>query len=112
MIRQAVQGGSRPVISRREMVQSVTGALAAPFALSRADAQVTPDILKYASEIEPLVVLIEKVPREQAAELVVEQLNRGVPHKQLMAALFLAGIRNVNPRPPGFALHCVFVIHS
>jgi hypothetical protein len=24
----------------------------------------------------------------------------------------LAGIRNINPRPPGFALHCVFVIHS
>jgi len=26
--------------------------------------------------------------------------------------LFLVGIRNVNPRPPGFALHCVFVMHS
>ena len=30
----------------------------------------------------------------------------------MLGALFLAGIRNVNPRPPGFALHCVFIIHS
>ena len=100
------------MISRREMVQSVTGALAAPLALSRAEAQVTPDVLKYPAELEPLVVLIEKAPREKAAELIVEQLNRGVAPRQFMAALFLAGIRNVNPRPPGFALHCVFVIHS
>jgi hypothetical protein len=94
------------------MVQNITGAVAAPLMLSRADAQVTPDVVKYASELEPLVVLIEKAPREKAAELVVEQLNRGVTPRQFMAALFLAGVRNVNPRPPGFALHCVFVIHS
>jgi hypothetical protein len=112
MIRDAVQEEVATLISRREMVQNVTGALVAPLVLSRAEAQVTPDIVKYASEIEPLVVLIEKVPREKAAEMVVEQLNRGMTHRQLMAALFLAGVRNVNPRPPGFALHCVFVIHS
>src|SRR3954454_13349371 len=29
-----------------------------------------------------------------------------------MAARFLADIRNANPRPPGFALRCVFVIHD
>ena len=46
------------------------------------------------------------------AEMLVDQLRQGVSYRQLMAALFLAGIRNVNPRPPGFALHCVFVIHS
>jgi hypothetical protein len=44
--------------------------------------------------------------------MAVGQLRRGVSYRQLLAALFLAGIRNVNPRPPGFALHCVFVIHS
>ncbi len=44
--------------------------------------------------------------------MAVEQLRRGVSYRQFMAALFLAGIRNVNPRPPGFALHCVFVIHA
>lgn len=29
-----------------------------------------------------------------------------------MAALFLAGIRNIDPQPPGFALRCVFIVHS
>jgi len=44
--------------------------------------------------------------------MAVEQLRRGVSYRQFLAALFLAGVRNINPRPPGFALHCVFVVHS
>jgi hypothetical protein len=62
--------------------------------------------------MEPLVSLFERTPRERCAETAVEQLRNGVSYRQLMAALFLAGIRNVNPRPPGFALHCVFVMHA
>ena len=81
-------------------------------AASRAAAQVTPEILRYQPEIEPLVSLIERTPREECAVMAVDQFRRGVSYRQFMAALFLAGIRNVNPRPPGFALHCVFVIHS
>src|SRR5881396_2669836 len=92
-------------LSRRELLYGITGALAAPLLLGRADAQVTPDI-------EPLVALIERTPREKCAALAVEQLRRGVSYRQLLGALFLAGIRNINPRPPGFALHCVFIIHS
>jgi hypothetical protein len=59
-----------------------------------------------------LVALIERTPRERCAEMLVEQFRLGVSYRQAMAALFLAGIRNVNPRPPGFALHCVFIMHS
>jgi hypothetical protein len=40
------------------------------------------------------------------------QLRSGVSYRQLLAALFLAGIRNVNPRPPGFAMHCVHFVGS
>ena len=99
-------------ISRRDVFCGLTSALVSPVLLSRADAQVTPDMVKFRPEIEPLVALIERTPREQCAEMVVEQLRRGASYRQLLAALFLAGIRNVNPRPPGFALHCVFVIYS
>lgn len=99
-------------LSRRDLLHGLTGALTAPLLLSRADAEVTPDVVKFRPEIEPLVGLIERTPREKCAEMVVEQLRRGVSYRQLLAALFLAGIRNINPRPPGFALHCVFVIHS
>src|SRR5438876_10067953 len=97
------------MISRRDMFH---GLLASPLLLSRTDAQLTPDAVKFRPEIEPLVSLIENTPREKCAEMAVEQLRRGVSYRQLLAALFLAGIRNVNPRPPGFAMHCVFVIHS
>ena len=99
-------------ISRRDVFCGLTSALVSPVLLSRADAQVTPDMVRFRPEIEPLVALIERTPRDQCAEMVVEQLRRGASYRQLLAALFLAGIRNVNPRPPGFALHCVFVIYS
>ena len=99
-------------ISRRDIFQGLTGALAAPLLLRRSEAEVTPDLVKFRPEIEPLVALIERTPREKSAEMAVEQLRRGVGYRQLLAALFLAGIRNINPQPPGFALHCVFVIHS
>jgi hypothetical protein len=99
-------------LSRREVLLRTGSALASPILLSRADAEVTPDIVKFRPEIEPLVALIERTPRERCAEMVVEQLRSGVSYRQILAALFLAGIRNVNPRPPGFALHCVFVIYA
>lgn len=99
-------------MSRRDVFQRLPGALAAPWLLSRAEAEVTPDLVQFRPEIEPLVALIERTPRDRCAEMIVDQLKRGVSYRQLMAAVFLAGIRNVNPRPPGFALHCVFVIHS
>jgi hypothetical protein len=92
------------MLTRREI-------LAAPLLLSRTEAEVTPDLVRL-GELEGLVRLIEKTPREECARAVVDQMRRGAGYRQLMGALFLAGVRNVNPRPPGFAMHCVFVIHS
>ncbi|MBI2688300.1 MAG: hypothetical protein HYX27_18515 [Acidobacteria bacterium] len=80
--------------------------------LTRANAQVTPAIVRFDAEMEPLVRLIEDTPREKCAAMAKEQLRANVPYRQLMAALYLAGVRNVNPRPPGFALHCLFVMHA
>ena len=96
------------MISRRDAMRTFGGSLV----LSRAEAQVTPEVMKYRPEIEPLTALFERTPRDKCAALLAEQLKRGAPYRQLMAAVFLAGIRNIDPRPPGFALHCVFVIHS
>lgn len=75
-------------------------------------AQVTPSVLRLASELEPLAQLFESTDRDKCPAVLAAELKKGTPVRQLMAALFLAGIRNVNPRPPGFALHCVFVMHS
>jgi hypothetical protein len=97
-------------LSRRAILHGLTAGSAVR--LSRAQAQVTPDIMKFQPGLEPLVALIERTPRERCAEVVVEQFRSGVSYRQVMAALFLAGIRNINPQPPGFALHCVFIVHS
>ncbi|MBN83540.1 MAG: hypothetical protein CMJ70_25695 [Planctomycetaceae bacterium] len=63
-------------------------------------------------DIRPLVQLIENTPRDRCFERIAEQLRRGLPYRDFLAALYLAGIRNVNPQPPGFKFHCVFVIHA
>lgn len=94
------------LISRRAAITA-----AFPF-LSRAQAQLPTDMVRFDAEMEPLVRLMETTPREKCAAMVMEQMRGGVPYRQLMAALYLAGVRNVNPRPPGFALHCLFVMHS
>ena len=78
----------------------------------RADGSVASDIVRFGPAVEPLVRLIEDVPREECIEVLASRLRSGLPYRQLLAALFLAGIRNVNPQPPGFKLHCVFVLHA
>jgi len=80
--------------------------------LTQAEARLTPELVQLRPEMEPLVRLIERTPREKCVDLLVAQLRRGVSYRQLLAALYLAGVRNVSPQPPGFALHCVFVLHS
>ena len=108
------------LISRRSLFEALTsagslrsmGVLTAPMLVPRSQAQVAPEVASFTPEIEPLVALIERTPRDKGAETLVAQLKAGVSYRELMAALFLAAIRNVNPRPPGFALHSVFVIHA
>ena len=106
-------------ILRRDVLKKMTGAGAlltgwagSSDPLFAADPAPTPDIVRYTPEIEPLVRLMEQTPRERCFDMLAAQLQAGVSYRQLLAALFLAGIRNVNPQPPGFKLHCVFVIHS
>src|SRR4029077_15457653 len=79
----------------------------------RADeAKVKPEMVKFRPEIEPVVRLLEDTPRERALEVVIAQLKKGLSYRELMAGLFLAGIRNIKPRPVGFKFHAVMVIHS
>jgi hypothetical protein len=104
--------------TRRQFLQATAGtlgglqlsdALLSVSPLSAAETTVTPDIVQLKPDIEPIVRLIEETPREKCAQVMVQQLKGGLPYRQFVAALFLAGIRNVNPQPPGFKFHCVFV---
>ena len=102
-------------ISRRNfVVRSVqTGALAgvADFAflqhlhpVSAAAAKVTPAMVQLNPDIEPLVRLIEETDREKLLEVVADRVRKGTSYGQLLAAVLLAGVRGIQPRPVGFLL--------
>ncbi len=64
-------------------------------------------------EIEPLVKLLEDTPRERVLEEVAARIRGGLNYQDLLAALLLAGVRNIQPRPSvGFKFHAVLVVNS
>ncbi|HLX61186.1 MAG TPA: hypothetical protein VKX17_07880 [Planctomycetota bacterium] len=108
--------------SRREFLKSSTTALAGAGALSflahlprvsADDAQLDPKLVRLNAEIEPLVRVLEDTPREKLLEAVAEKIRKGLSYRELLAALLLAGVRNIQPRPHvGFKFHAVLVINS
>src|SRR5690606_1910200 len=80
--------------------------------VSAADALPVAEAVKFHREIEPLVRLIEDSPRERILEDVGSAIHSGAGYREILAALLLAGIRNIQPRPVGFKFHAVLVVHS
>ena len=71
-----------------------------------------PAMVSFRPEIEPLVRLLESTPRERLLEEVADRIRRGTTHNEVLSALLLAGIRNIQPRPVGFKFHAVLVVNS
>ena len=70
-------------------------------------------IVQLRPEIEPLVKLIEETSRERLLEEIGTRIRDGLSYRELLAALLLAGVRNVEPRPAvGFKFHAVLVVNS
>jgi hypothetical protein len=81
--------------------------------VSAEDAQPDPKVVRFSPDIEPLVRLIEDTPREQLLDRVAERIRKGASYREVVAALLLAGVRNVQPRPSvGFKFHAVLVVNS
>ncbi len=81
--------------------------------LSAADVQPEPGRVRLRPEIEPLVRLIEDSPRNQLLEEIAAHIHRGTSYKDILAALMLAGVCNIQPRPNvGFKFHAVLVVNS
>lgn len=80
--------------------------------VSAQEAKLDPSIVRFRPEIEPLVRLLEDTPRERLLEEVGAKIRSGTTHRELVAALLLAGIRNIQPRPVGFKFHAVLVVNS
>lgn len=71
------------------------------------------DAVSFSSDIEPLVRLIEETPRESLMEVLGVKVAHGLGYTDLLTALLLAGVRNVQPRPHvGFKFHAVLVVNS
>ncbi len=76
-----------------------------PLSPANADeAKVTPDLVRFGPDLEPIVKLIEDTPREKCVAMMVEQLRKGVPYRIFMAALYHIQTNQVG--------HPLAVLHS
>jgi hypothetical protein len=80
--------------------------------IEAADGTVAPATVQFSPEVEPLVRLIEETPREKLLEVSAAKVREGIGYQRLLSAVFLAGVRNIQPRPVGFEFHCVLAVHS
>src|SRR5215510_9813986 len=80
--------------------------------VSAAEAAVPTQVVRFSPEIEPLVRLLEDTPREKLLEEVASRIHRGLTYREVLTALLLAGVRNIQPRPVGFKFHSVLVVNS
>ena len=80
--------------------------------VSAAEAKLPASLVRLHSDIEPLVRLLENTPRERVLEEVAMKIRRGTSYREVLAALLLAGVRNIQPRPIGFKFHAVLVVNS
>ena len=81
--------------------------------VSAKEARLEPKMVRLDPEIEPVVRLLEDTPRERLLEEVAARIQSGLSYREILTALQLAGVRNVQPRPSvGFKFHAVLVVHS
>jgi hypothetical protein len=81
--------------------------------VSAEEAKLNPKAVQLRPEVEPLVRLLEETPRNQLLERVAEKIHQGTSYQEILAALLLAGVRNVQPRPSvGHKFHAVLVVNS
>ncbi len=114
----------RPELTRRKMLQS--GAIAGTLLgmgdlgllsqlrpVSAEEAKLDPNVVRLDPSIEPLVRLIEETPRGQLMEAVADRIKKGASYREVLAALLLVGVKNVEPRPSvGHKFHAVLVVNS
>ncbi len=78
------------------------------------EAQVTPDLIRFGPDMEPVVRLIEETPEETCVGVMVQRLKGGLPYRRFLAALYLAAIRAARwhgSGPHGYD-HNAYVVHS
>ena len=81
--------------------------------VSAEEAKLPPRTVWLDPSIEPTVRLLENTPRERLLEEVAAKIRKGLSYREVLAALLLAGVKNVEPRPSvGHKFHTVLVVNS
>lgn len=81
--------------------------------VSAAELKRSKDIVSLQSDIEPIVRLLEETPREDVLGVFAKRIQNGLSYTEVLAALQLAGVRNVEPRPSvGHKFHTVLAVNS
>lgn len=80
--------------------------------VSAQEARLDTQTIRFTDELGPLIRLLEQTPRERLLEEVGARIRSGLSYQPLLAALLLAGVRNIQPRPVGFKFHAVLVVNS
>src|SRR5687767_7164038 len=115
---------STPVPTRREFLSGAAagggllaggglGFLAGLRPVSADEAKLPTALVRADGGVEPTLRLLEETPRERLLEEVAGRVRAGLSYRELLAALMLAGVRNVQARPSvGFKFHAVLVVNS
>ncbi|MDA0347789.1 MAG: twin-arginine translocation signal domain-containing protein [Verrucomicrobia bacterium] len=80
--------------------------------LRAAESQIQTNFVRFSPDIEPLVRLLEESSRDRLLEEIAHRIKTGTSYHEVLTSLFLAGVRNIQPRPVGFKFHAVLVVHS
>jgi len=107
----------RDFLGRSATAGALLGAGELPFLgklgnVSAAEAKLPKDAVQMRPEIEPVVRLLENTSRSRVLEEVADRIKQGLSYRDTLAALLLAGVRNVQPRPVGFKFHAVLAVNS
>lgn len=107
----------RGFLGRSATVGALVGASELSFlgslgSVSAADAKLSKNAVRMRPEIEPIVRLLEDTSRSRVLEEVANRIKEGLSYRDTLAALLLAGVRNVQPRPVGFKFHAVLAVNS
>ena len=103
--------------TRRHLLQSGAALGALGFlskfpSLSAEETKLSPGSVQFNPGIEPLIRLLEDTPRERVLEEIASKIQSGTTYREVLSALLLAGVRNIQPRPVGFKFHAVLVVNS
>lgn len=82
-------------------------------AVSAAELKRSKETVALQPDIEPIVRLLEETPREDVLGVFAKRIQSGLSYTEVVAALQLAAVRNVEPRPSvGHKFHTVLAVNS